>query len=162
MGLRKGLVYALVLAAVAALGACGGGDSPAGPGAKLPAALVGSWQAGSACKALGCAVSAHVAGSNVQISLTDSLSISLDIASGGSVVSTLSLAGQGSRIVQGTGRVQGNTLIIDYPSTPSDTIVYAAQGALLRFDFQNTVQLVDVTGDGIPDRLHISVLFARR
>jgi hypothetical protein len=151
---------ALSLAALLCLGACGGAAS-AGPSAVLPAALVGSWQAGSACKAQGCAVTATVAGTSLQV-LTDSLSVSMDLAAGGGVVSTVSLSGVGSRINQGTGRVQGNTLIIDYPGTPSDTVVYAAQGALLRFDFQNTVQLVDVTGDGVPDRLRISVLFARR
>ncbi len=160
MGLRQGR-GTLLLTALIGLGACGGGTESTAPSAVLPALLVGSWQAGSACKAQGCAVSATVAGTNLQV-LSDSLAVSMDLAAGGSVVSTVSLAGFGSRISQGIGHVRGNTLIVDYPGTPSDTIVYAAQGALLRFDFQNTVQLVDVTGDGIPDRLHISVLFARR
>jgi hypothetical protein len=53
-------------------------------------------------------------------------------------------------------------LIIDYPGTPSDTIVFAVQGALLRFDFRNSLQLPDVTGDGLPDRLHMAILLARR
>jgi len=160
MGLRRGL-GALVVAALLGPVACAGGAGSTAPGGVLPAALVGSWQAGSACRAQGCAVTATVAGTNLQV-LTDSLGVTMDIASGGSVVSTVSLTGVGSRINQGIGRVQGNTLIIDYPGTPSDTVVYALQGALLRFDFQNAVQLVDVTGDGVADRLRISVLFARR
>ena len=160
MGLRTGRCGLLLGAALALVG-CGGGAGSAGPSAVLPAVLVGSWQAGSACKAQGCAVTATVAGTNLQV-LTDSLAVSMELAAGGSVVSTVSLAGVGSRITQGTGRVRGSTLIIDYPGTPSDTIAYGTQGGLLRFDFQNTLQLVDVTGDGIPDRLRISVLFARR
>ncbi len=138
--------------------ACGGGATAP---ARLPATLVGRWQAGSTCKSAGCAITARVEGSNLVFTLTDSLSVDVQIDGGGTVVSTLSSATLGSRTQQGLARVQGSTLIIDYPGTPSDTIAYALEGGLLRFDFQNSLQLPDVTGDGVPDRLRMSVLFAR-
>ncbi len=152
---------AAACALVLALSACGGGDgtSPA----SFPAALVGHWQAGAACKAAGCAISARIEGSNLVLPLTDSVSVDLQIASGGSVVSTLSFASQGSRIVQGLAHASGSTLVIEYPTgTPPDTVLYAFDGTLLHFDFQNSLQLPDVTGDGIPDRLRMSVIFVKR
>ncbi len=143
-----------------AVAACGGGDGT-GP-APLPEQLVGHWLAGAACKAAGCAITATVAGSTTPIPLTDSLTVDLQLAAGGSVVSTLTYAALSPRIVQGIARASGSTLVIDYPGSPSDTIAYAFQGALLRFDFQNALQLPDITGDGVPDRLRMSVLFSRR
>ncbi len=143
-----------------ALAACGGGDTTAP--AKLPAALVGHWQAGSACKSAGCAITARIQGSDLVFPLTDSLTADVQIEAGGTIVSTLTSPTLGSRIQQGIGRAQGSTLIVDYVGAPSDTVIWSLQGSLLRFDFQNSLQLPDVTGDGIPDRLRMAVLFARR
>ncbi len=142
-----------------ALAACGGGDGTAPT--RLPATLVGHWQAGSACKSAGCAITARVEGSNLVFPLTDSLTVDVQIDGGGSVISTLSSTSLGSRTEQGLGRVQGSTLIVDYVGVPSDTIAYGFEGSLLRFDFQNSLLLPDVTGDGVPDRLRMSVLFVR-
>lgn len=153
-------LLAATLAAAWMLAGCGGGDGT-GPTPTLPAALVGNWQAGPTCRAAGCAITARVEGSGTVIPLTDSVSLTMDVRSTGGVLSTLSLGNQAPRTLLGTGRTRGDTLIIDYSSTPSDTIVFATQGALLRFDFQNVLQL-DVTGDGNPERLRIGVLFARR
>ncbi len=150
------------LLAVTLLAACGGGATAP---ASLPQQLVGHWLAGSSCKSAGCAITARVEGSSLVFPLTDSLTVDVQINAGGSVVSTLTSTTLGSRTQQGLARVQGSTLIVDYagaPPIPSDTILYSFQGGLLRFDFQNTLQLPDVTGDGVPDRLRMSVLFVRR
>lgn len=152
----------LVALATALLLAACGGDSAA-PSSTMPAALLGSWQAGPACRAAGCSVTARVEGSSVVLPLTDSVRLTMDVHPTGGIVSTLAFGSQLPHTVQGTGRVQGNTLVVDYPpGTPPDTVAFATQGALLRFDFQNALQLGDVNGDGVPDRLRITVLFARR
>jgi len=148
------------LALIPLFAGCGGGAGT-GPAA-FPAALVGRWQAGPACAAAGCAINARVEGSSLVLPLTDTLTIDLQVSQGGAIVSTLAFAGQAPRIVQGLARARGSTLIVDYPGSPSDTIAYAVQGALLRFDFQNALLLPDVTGDGTPDHLRMSVLFARQ
>ncbi len=141
-----------------ALAACGGGTTNP---SSLPAELVGHWQAGSTCKAAGCAITARVEGSSLVFTLTDSLSADVRIDAGGSIISILTSPTLGSRTQQGIGRVQGSTLIVDYAGAPPDTITYSVRGTLLRFDFQNSLLLPDVTGDGVPDHLRMSVTFVR-
>jgi hypothetical protein len=149
---------ALLFLATAAIAAAACADGT-GPGAALPADLVGEWVADSRCIPQ-CSLTIHPATNPADsVALTHFVGLFVDIAAAGRFTLQTVPAVSDRGTVTGTATLSGGQLVVRTSSGEEERVDYTTGGGRLTLGFAGTM---DFDGDGTPEPARIRATLVRR